>query len=160
MKLYMKQDSFVWGRPLPVCDRVGHIRYTVTGDAFSFGKRLHVVDLAGRKAIYVRQRIPALLPTYDIEVYGRPVGTLIKEQNHLRPSYHVEPLNWALSGSLSVGEYELMQGTLVIAANHSIHENGASSFLMEFHDRATELTAFGVFLTLNCILAPQEPKTY
>ena len=50
MKLFMQQKGFAWGQPMPLWDKGGHTRYTVTGDAYSLGKRLHVHDLAGREA--------------------------------------------------------------------------------------------------------------
>ena len=50
MKLFMQQKGFAWGQPMPLWDKGGHTRYTVTGDTYSLGKRLHVHDLAGREA--------------------------------------------------------------------------------------------------------------
>lgn len=158
MKLFMQQKGFSWGQPMPLWDKGGHTRYTVTGDAYSLGKRLHVHDLAGREAIYIHQKIPSMFPSYEIEVYGKPVGSIVKDLTFLRPRYSVAELGWELCGTMGICDYELTWQNSVVAANHPVQGQRGALFAMEFYDRTAELSALGVLLTINCILAPQESR--
>ncbi len=152
----MQNDSFRWGKPLALCDRSGRARYTITGDAYSLGKRLHVVDLAGREAIYVHQQVPSLFPRYAIEVYGRPVGEIYKDLTYVRPRYTIETLDWEIIGSVGTCDYEITWQSSVVAACRP--QSDGPGLVMELYDRTTELSALGVLLTVNCIFASQESK--
>ena len=158
MKLFMQQKGFFWGQTMPLWDKGGHTRYTVHGDAYSLGKRLHVHDLAGREAIYIHQRVPSMFPQYDIEVYGKPVGSIVKDLTFLRPKYTVETLDWEVGGAMGVCDYELTWQNSVVAANRPVQGTKGQMYAMEFYDRTAELAALGVLLTINCILAPQESR--
>lgn len=139
-------------------DKGGHTRYTVTGDAYSLGKRLHIHDLAGREAVYVHQRIPSMFPRYEIEVYGKPVGCVTKDLTFLRPKYTMAEMGWEVSGTTGIFDYELTWQNSVVAANRPVQGEKGRLFFMEFYDRTAELAALGVLLTINCILAPQESR--
>lgn len=158
MRLYMKLDSFNWGTPLPLADRSGRTRYTLTGDAYSLGKRLHVTDLAGREAVYVHQKVPSLFPRYAIEVYGKPVAEIYKDLTFLRPRYTIEALDWEIMGTLGACDYEITWQSSVVAACRPLEDDSGQYLSMEFYDRTAELPALGVLLTVNCIFAAQEPK--
>lgn len=156
MKLYMQKDVFRWGVPLPLRDRSGRTRYTVVSDAYALGKRLHVIDLAGREAVYIHQQIPSLFPRYQVEVYGRPVAEVVKDLSYFRPRYTIEMLDWEVLGSLGGCDYELTQESATVASCRPQPEG--DMLALEFLDRSLELAALGVILTLNCLLAPQESK--
>lgn len=60
-------------------DGDGNDRFLVDGRAFSFGDKLSFQDMQGRELAFIRQRLLAWGPTYDIECPGRPVTTVKKE---------------------------------------------------------------------------------
>ena len=49
MKLYIKQKLWSWKDKFTVKDEYGEDRYTVEGEFFSLGRKLHVCDMAGRE---------------------------------------------------------------------------------------------------------------
>ena len=152
MKLYMERDVFSWGRTLELRDRARRKRYTLTGEAYSLGKRLHVFDLAGRKALYIHQQVPSLMPRYEIEVYGKPMGMIQKDLTFLQPRLTLEGLGMELSGSTVLYDYEILSEGAVIAANRPCDMDWGSCFRMEFYDRTKELAALGVMVAVNCVL--------
>ena len=156
MKLYMEQ-LFRWGVTQELRDSAGRTRYYLTGDAYSLGKRLHVTDLAGREAIFIRQAVPSLFPRYEIEAYGRPVGELVKDLTFSRPRCTIEALGWEVSGSLGARAYSISRGGSIVAVSRP---DPAEPERMELDlpDPAAELTALGVMLVINCIFADQESK--
>ena len=44
MKLYMKEKVFSWTDKFTIVNERQKVRYTVEGEFFSFGKKLHVYD--------------------------------------------------------------------------------------------------------------------
>lgn len=158
MKLYMQNGAFHWGSPVALFDKSGRTRYTLTSDAYSLGKRLHVIDLAGREAIYIYQQIPSLFPRYEIEVYGKPVGEIVKDLTSIRPRYTMESLEWEIMGSVGTCDYEITRHNAAIASSRPHHTSSGDVLVLEVYERAAELTALGIMLTINCIFAAQEPK--
>ena len=59
---------------------------------------------------------------------------------------------------MGICDYELTWQNSVVAANHPVQGQRGKMFAMEFYDRTAELSALGVLLTINCILAPQESR--
>lgn len=158
MKLYMQQNAFNWGTSMPLRDKSGRPRYLVAGDAYSLGKRLHVTDLAGREAIYIHQKVPSLFPTYEIEVYGKPVTAVVKDLTFLRPRYTMKALEWEIMGALGACDYEITWQNSVVASSRPQQGKNGDVLALEFYDRTSELAALGVMLAINCVFASQEPK--
>lgn len=150
--LYMEKSAFSWGRPLALTDKNGRTRYTVNGDAYAPGKRLDILDLAGKKAVSVRQRLPSLFPRYEIEVYGKPVAVLIKDLRTNPPSLRIETPDWTLSGSVSVCDYELLRGEAALAASRPVPDS-PGVLALTCPDPPETLAALGVLVTVNCILS-------
>ena len=155
MKLYMDSGAFVWGTPLPILDKSGRTRYTLVSEAYSLGKRLSVLDLAGRTAIQIRQRVPSILPLYDLEVYGKPSGTVVKDISGLRPRYFLEDMGWEACGAVAARDYEVLTGGTVVGSTHPAPAGGLE---LELGGRIRELNMLAFLLTLNCILADQDSK--
>ena len=154
MTLYMDRRAFSWDYPLPLLDQHHRTRYTVTGDAYAPGKRLRVLDLSGRTAVSIRQRFPSLLPRYELEVYGKPVGALVKDLRCAPIQYTVENLGWTLSGSVARWDYALVREQTPLAlCRPSPDADGLLELSLPEGNSA--LSALGVMVTVNCVLAFQ-----
>ncbi len=158
MTLYMNQRAFSWGRVLPLTDSSGHTRYTVTGDAYAPGKRLWVLDLAGRTAVSIRQSFPALFPRYELEVYGKPGLSITKDLRFSPPQYTISPQPWTLRGSVSACDYTLIQGDAPFASCHPDPEQpGLLALEFQSQNQTEILSALGVMVAANCVLTFQAP---
>ena len=62
MKLYIKQKVFSWKDRFTVKDADGNDRYTVEGEFFSWGRKLHVYNMAGREVASIQQEVWTWLP--------------------------------------------------------------------------------------------------
>lgn len=160
MTFYLNMNAFHWGTPLDIFDASGHRRYTLTGDAYAPGRRLHVADLAGREAIYIHQRLPSLFPRFEIEVYGRPVCELVKNLTFSHPRYTPEMLDWEISGTSGAGGYEITRQDTVFASSRPSQTPSGPMLELIIPDQSAGLTALAVLLTIHCIFAPQELKHY
>ena len=66
MRYMMKQKLFCWGDDFTIKDDAGTDRFFVDGKAFSLGKQLSFQDMQGQELAFIRQKVLAWGPTYEI----------------------------------------------------------------------------------------------
>lgn len=66
MRYVMKQKLFCWGDDFTIKDDAGTDRFLVDGKAFSLGKQLSFQDMQGQELAFIRQKLLAWGPTYEI----------------------------------------------------------------------------------------------
>jgi uncharacterized protein YxjI len=66
MRYVMKQKLFCWGDDFTIKDESGTDRFFVDGKAFSLGKQLSFQDMQGQELAFIRQKLLAWGPTYEI----------------------------------------------------------------------------------------------
>jgi uncharacterized protein YxjI len=79
MRYVMKQKLLAWGDDFTIRDADGNDVFYVDGKAFSLGKQLSFQDMEGRELAYIRQKLLAWGPTYEIERGGVVVAIVKKE---------------------------------------------------------------------------------
>ena len=77
MKLIFKQRIFSWFDSYDIYDEYGNTVFTVEGK-MSWGKKLHVNDASGAHVATLQQRIFSFMPTFDIFLGERQVGSIKK----------------------------------------------------------------------------------
>ena len=140
MKLFL-ETAFRWNTPCPLTDGAGRIRYTLVWDAFHLRRKLRVLDLAGREAVGLCQVLPGFPPRYEAEVYGKPVGEILKDLT-VRPACCLFPArNWRAEGPLGAASVSVWEGTV-----------------LDLPEDDSALPALGFLLLIRCIFADQEPR--
>jgi uncharacterized protein YxjI len=66
MRYVMKQKLFCWGNDFTIKDDAGTDRFFVDGKAFSLGQQLSFQDMQGQELAFIRQKLLAWGPTYEI----------------------------------------------------------------------------------------------
>src|SRR6201999_2138435 len=66
MRYQMKQKMFSMGDDYTITDENGRPAYYVDGRAFSIGEKLSFQDMAGHELAFIKQRLLAIGPTYEI----------------------------------------------------------------------------------------------
>jgi uncharacterized protein YxjI len=79
MKYMMKEKWLALGEDFEILDESGSKRFHVDGRAFSLGKKLSFQDASGRELAFIKQRLLAWGPTYELLREGRVVATLQKK---------------------------------------------------------------------------------
>jgi uncharacterized protein YxjI len=102
--------------------------------------------------------VPSLFPRYEIEVYGRPAGDIVKDLSYFQPRYIMDSLDWEVLGSISSYDYELSWQNTPVACCRPQEPEATDALALEFFDRTEALPALGVILVINCLLAPQTSK--
>ena len=153
MKLYMRQKVFSWVDKFTVKDENGQDQYRVEGEFFSFGKKLHVYDGAGREAAYIQQKVFTLLPRFFVFVNGRQVAEINKQFTFLRSKYSVEGLGWEINGSFMAHDYEITQSGRTVATIHKAWMTWGDCYELDIADARDEIIALAVVLAIDCVMA-------
>lgn len=74
----MKQKLFCWGDDFAIKNEAGEDVFFVDGKAFSFGDKLSFQDMQRNELAFIRQRLLAWGPTYEISRNGA-VAAVVKK---------------------------------------------------------------------------------
>lgn len=79
MRYVMKQKLFSWGDDFLIKDENGRDAFFVDGKAFSLGNQLSFQDMAGNELAFIKQKLLAWGPTYEIYREGQLYAVVQKE---------------------------------------------------------------------------------
>jgi uncharacterized protein YxjI len=120
MKYVMKQNLFCWGDDFTIKDESETDRFFVDGKAFSFGDKLSFQDMKGRELAFIRQKLLAWGPTYEIYRNGE-LSAVVKKQlfTFFNCRFTVDvpgPDDLEAKGSFTDHEYEFCRQSGCVAA--------------------------------------------
>jgi uncharacterized protein YxjI len=119
MRYVMKQKLLSWGDDFVIKDESGRDVFYVDGKAFSLGNQLSFQDTAGNELAFIKQKLLAWGPTYEIWRDGRQAAVVKRELFtffHHRFTVDVPgPDDLEAAGSLTDHEYEMRRGDRVVA---------------------------------------------
>lgn len=119
MRYQMKQKLFAWGDDFVIKDEEGNDAYFVDGKAFSLGKQLSFQDMSGRELAFIKQKLLAWGPTYEIYRDGQ-LAALVKKElfTFFHCTFTVDvpgPDDLTADGEFTDHEYTLSRGGREIA---------------------------------------------
>ncbi len=107
MKLYIKEKFFSIADKFNVLDEESNTVYTVQGEVFSWGDKLHIYDAIGFEIGMVRQKVLSMLPRYFIDRNGQEAAEVIKKFTLLKQQYLVMPQGWVIQGDFCSHNYSV-----------------------------------------------------
>jgi len=151
MKLYIKEKVFSWSDSFSVKDAYGEDKYTVEGEIFSLGRKLHVYDCHGAEAAFIKQELFTFLPQFTVSVGGAEVARVRREFSFLRPRYTIEGLGWEVEGSFWEHDYQITRNGRPIVTITKEWMTWGDTYELDIEDPADELIALAVVLTIDCV---------
>jgi uncharacterized protein YxjI len=119
MRYVMKQKLFSWGDDFVIRDERGSDAFFVDGKAFSLGNQLSFQDMAGNELAFIRQKLLAWGPAYEIHRDGQLYAVVKKELFTLfRCRFTVDvpgPDDVEAEGDLMDHEYAFSRGGETVA---------------------------------------------
>lgn len=155
MKLYIKQKVFSLKSKFTVKDANGEDRYTVEGKMISIGRKLFVYNAAGEEVAYIKQKVPALLPKFTVEIGGQDVAEIVKKLSFLKAKYVVNGLDWNVQGDFTSHNYTVTQGEMAIAAIHKQWMAWGDTFEIDIAPGVDEVLALAVVLAIDAVMDSQ-----
>ena len=119
MRYVMRQKILALGDDFTIRDEEGRDVYVVDGKVFSIGSKLAIRDMAGTELAFIKQKLLAWGPTYEIYRGGALAAVVKKELFaffHHRFTVDVPgPDDLEAEGNLTDHEYEFRRGERVVA---------------------------------------------
>jgi len=115
----MKQKLFCWGDDFTIKDDQGRDVFFVDGKAFSIGEKLSFQDMAGNELAFIRQKLLAWGPTYEI-YRGSELAAVVKKHlfTFLNCKFTVDvpgPDDLEAEGNFLDHEYRFTRGGRIVA---------------------------------------------
>jgi uncharacterized protein YxjI len=155
MKLYIKQKVFSWADKFTVKDENEKDKYSVEGELFSLGKKLHIYNESGTEIALIEQKLFSFLPRYFVYVDGRQIAEIKKEFTFFHPEYSIEGLGWEINGSFTAHDYEIVKDGRTIAAIHKAWMTWGDCYELSIDDATDEVIALAVVLAIDSVMATE-----
>ena len=153
MELHIRQRIFSWGDSYDVFDDSGEARYDVRSAFFSLGHQIHVYDKRadeGRDEVgSIRQKLFTLMPTFEIEIGGRVIGTVRKKFTLLRQNYEVDYRGWDVEGDFLGWDYRVVQASREVLSITKEIWNWSDTYTLRFRDPADEIPGLLLVLAID-----------
>ena len=153
MELHIRQRIFSWGDSYDVFDDSGEARYEVRSAFFSLGHQIHVYDKRaneGRDEVgSIRQKLFTLMPTFEIEIGGRVIGTVRKKFTLLRQNYEVDYRGWDVEGDFLGWDYKVIQADREVLSITKEIWNWSDTYTLRFRDPADEIPGLLLVLAID-----------
>ena len=156
MKLYMKQKVFSWKDRFTIKDASGADRYTVEGQFFSFGKKLHIFNRDGDEVAFVKQKVVALMPKFFVEIGGEDVAEIAKKFTFFKPKYVVNGPGWDVQGDMWSHNYTITSGGNPVVSIHKQWMAWGDTFELDIAPGADEVLALAVVLAIDAVMDAQQ----
>ena len=151
MRLYMKEKVFSWNDRFTVKDENGWDKYYVEGELFSWGKKLHLLNIHGEELAFIQQKLWTLMPKFTVSVAGRQIAEIRKEFTLFFQRYVIDGLGWEIEGSVWAHDYEIRKNGRPIVIITKEWFTWGDSYVLDILDPADELIALAVVLTIDCV---------
>ena len=150
MELLIKQRVFSWTDTYDVCDGNGRAKYVVKGEFFSLGHRIHVYHKdTGEEVGSICQRLLTLLPTFDIIIGGRTVGTVNKKFTFFSQDYQVDYLGWDVSGDFLGWDYAVTDGNRAVMSISKQWLSWGDTYTLSFDHAADEIPGLLLVIAID-----------
>ena len=107
MKLLFKQRFFSWFDCYDVFDEAGNTLFTVKGE-LSWGHLLRIYDANGNEVGYVKEKVFAWLPKFEIYIADNYVGCIKKEFSFFKPKFSIDYNGWTVDGDWFEWDYNIV----------------------------------------------------
>ncbi len=150
MQLRIKQRVFSWSDTYDVFDEAGEARYYVKAEMFSFGHQIHVYEKrTGREVGAIRQKLLTFLPTFEIVIDGRTVGTVKRQFTLFSHRYDVDYRGWEAVGDLFGWDYRVMQGSQEVMSISKQLFTWGDTYTLDYTNPANELPGLLLVIAID-----------
>ncbi len=149
MRLLIKQRVFSWTDTYDVYDEWETPAYFVKAEFLTLTHQIHVYDRRDVEVGAIRERLFALLHTFEIEMEGRPVGTVRQEFALFRPRFSVECSGWDVQGDLFGWDYDVLDGGRLVAHISKELFHWGDTYVLDIADPKDELLALMLVIAID-----------
>ena len=122
------------------------------GELFSWGKKLHLLNIHGEEVAFIQQKLWTWMPRYTVSIRGREIAEIRKEFTLFFQRYVIDGLGWEIEGSVWAHDYEIRKNGRPIVRITKEWFTWGDSYVLDILDPADEIIALAVVLTIDCVV--------
>jgi uncharacterized protein YxjI len=149
MKLYMKQKPFALRSRFSIKDENDQEIYTVEGEFFSIGAKLHILDQNNQEAAFVRQKVLSFMPRYFVEINGQAVACVRQRFTLFKSLFEIEGTGWLAAGNFTAHEFVIATGGQPVMTVRKAWFTWGDSYEMDIASPENTLLAVCVMLAID-----------
>ena len=157
MALCIKEHLFSWTEKYDVYDENQSVLYSVEGEFWSLGHKIHILDAKGEEVAYIHEKVWAFFKTFEIYLQGEKKGTLKEKFSWFHPKYQVDFLNCEITGDIFGWNYQMMKGAMPMAMIQRKIFSWGNVFYLSYPDPQDELAVLTLDLAIDA--AHQDDET-
>ncbi len=149
MRLLFKERMFSWFDSYDVYDETGKSVFSVEGQ-FSWGKMLEIHDASGAHVGTLKQKVFTFLPTFELYLGERFVGSIHKEFSLFTPSFNIDCNGWHVDGDWLEWDYTIYDasGEVVATVSKELF-NWTDTYVLDVRDPADAVTVLMLTLAID-----------
>ena len=107
MKLLFKQRFFSWFDSYDIYDEAGNTMFVVKGE-LAWGHLLRIYDANGNEVGYIKEKILAWLPKFEMYLKEQYIGCIRREFTLFHPKFTIDCNGWQVEGDLWEWDYRVL----------------------------------------------------
>ena len=155
MKLYIKQMVFSWRDKFRIFDENENDLYSVEGEFWTFGKKLHIFDASGSEAAFIHQKVWSFKSRFFVAQNGADIAEVVKEITLFKPVYSVAPQGWNITGNFWAHEYVIESASGVVATISKHWLTWGDTYEIDIADGLDPVLVLSVVLIIDAVMAQQ-----
>jgi len=149
MKLYIKQKVFSWKDKFTVKDEAGIDKYTVEGEFFSLGKKLHIKDMDEKEVAFIHQKVMSLMPRYFVFKGEEQAAEIVKKFTFFKQAYVVNGPNWKVEGNFNAHMYRVFDEDNPVITIEKAWFSWGDSYVLDIDESVDEVLGLAVVLAID-----------
>ena len=117
---------------------------------FSFGHQIHVYHKStGEELGSIHQKLFTLMPTFEIVIGGRVMGTVRKKFTFFSQNYEVDYRGWDVEGDFLGWDYRVVQGGAQIMSISKELFRWGDTYVLHYNNPANELPGLLLVIAID-----------
>lgn len=149
MALLIRERIFSWTEEYDVYDENQNVLYTVKGEFFALGHKIHIYDKSGQEVAYIHEKVWSFLKKFEIYLDGEKRGTLKEKFSWFHPKYEVDFLNCKVEGDIFDWNYQMFRNGAPMAMIQRKVFSWANVFYLSYPDPKDELAVLTLAIAID-----------
>lgn len=149
MKFLFKQRLFSWFDSYDIFDENGEVVYVAKGQ-LAWGHCIKIFDNFDNELGTVKQKLFALLPTFEFYYGQNYVGSINREFTFFKPQYDIDFNGWQVKGDVFEWDYQItaLDGRAVATVSKELF-NWTDTYSMEIYNPQDALQVLMLVLAID-----------
>lgn len=150
MALCIKERIFSWSESYDVFDENETLLYTVRGEVFSLGHKIHILNAKGEEVAYIHEKVWSFLKKYELYLHGELKGTIKEKFSFIHPKFAVDFLDCRIEGDILGWNYQMFKKDVPMAMIQRKILSWGNVFYLSYTDPEDELAVLALAIAVDC----------